>query len=166
MGDGAFERVEIEDHKSLGTQGVTGDDSELVREYLIIAFWRYDSQRDDINILREYVIDSPIILKDSVRPLRISEQAQVAYWFERCANEGEFNYCEVSLVNDGEPEKKTIRLNPDLQKQLTEANLTFTFSLARINTKEGEPILVYSKPKLDGRGKKRVSIIQTQKEAK
>ena len=43
MGDGAFEQVEVEDHKSLGTQGVIGDDSELVREYLIIAFWRYDS---------------------------------------------------------------------------------------------------------------------------
>ena len=122
---------------------------------------------DDINLLREYLVDAPIVLKDNVRPLRISAQADAAYWFERSPNENEFLYAEVSLTHGGEPDKKPIRLNPDLLDQLKEVNLTFTFSVSRINTKSGEPILVYSKPNLSAAGgKRRVSVIQSQKEAK
>ena len=85
--------------------------------------------------------------KDNVRPLNISEQATVAYWFEASKSD-ELIYCEVSLTEDHEPRRTTIRNSRDLEDQLRDPEMTFTFTLARINTKQGEPILVYSKPTL------------------
>ena len=46
--------------------------------------------------------------------------------------------------------------------------MTFTFTLARFNTKQGEPILVYSKPTLaaaeNSKAGKRTSVMFSQKE--
>ena len=111
---------------------------------------------DSIKMLREYVIDKPIVPIDNVRPLHISEQAECAYWFE-VNNMQELVYCEVSLLHEGEPLRSSLREVHELKEQLKNPEMTFTFTLNRINTKLGEPILVYSKPK-DAGSRKRVSV--------
>lgn len=94
---------------------------------------------------REYTIEEPYAPRENIRPLHVSEQAECAFWFET-NNLSELVYCEVSLTEDSQPTKTPIRLNSDLQSLLREPDKIFTFTLARINTKNGEPLLVYSKP--------------------
>ena len=60
------------------------------------------------------MIDNPFSPKDNVRPVNLSVQAQCAFWFETNKS-GELIYCEVSLVNDGEPTRTPIRLNQELK---------------------------------------------------
>ena len=53
-------------------------------------------------MIKEYTIDKPFAIKDNIRPVTISEQAEVAFWFERNEN-NEPVYTEVSLVDPAEP---------------------------------------------------------------
>lgn len=94
---------------------VEGDDeqSEEVEEYLLIAFWQYDEERDRIDMVREYEVTQPFSPTDCLRLVRLSEQAKVAFWFEK-GGKDELVYREVSLENPGEPDKISIRFNQDL----------------------------------------------------
>ena len=74
----------------------------------------------------------------------------MAFWFEKNEHSGELIYCEIPIEDDvpaEKPEKIKIRLNDDLTSLLDDPKKTFFFSLARINTADGEPIRVFSKPK-------------------
>ena len=72
-------------------------------------------------MVREYTVDKPFAPKDNVRPLNISVQAECAFWFESSKSD-DLIYCEVSLLNDGEPSRTAIRLNEELKKQLRDTD--------------------------------------------
>ena len=86
----------------------------MVREYLIVAFWTFDQNEDSIKMTREYTVDRPFAPRDNVRPLYTSVQAECAFWFESSKSD-DLIYCEVSLLNDGEPTRTAIRLNAELR---------------------------------------------------
>ena len=97
----------------------------------------------------------------------MSEQAAVAFWFEE--NElKQLVHCEISL-NDSEIAelvKTTLLFQEDLQRQLSEGPTSFSYSLNRINTKEGERILAFSVPKKGATQGKRKTIVQANMDAK
>ena len=81
IGDGSWSLDSIESASKEKQSAEKGTNDE-VREFLIIAFWQYDEQNDEIKVIREYVCDAPFIDSGNNRPLRISEQAKVAFWYE------------------------------------------------------------------------------------
>lgn len=98
-------------------------------------------------MVKEYTVDSPIVAKENVKPLHISEQAEVAYWFECDAND-KLVYCEVSLDDMGDCEKISLHTEDALKSQLSVQKNLFTYTLSRVNLMNGERILVYSVPNL------------------
>ena len=122
------------------------------REYLIIGVWKFHEESDRIEVLQEHTVDTPYCASDNIKPLNISEQAKVAFWFERNDKSGELMYCDISLEGEvpaEKVEKTKIRLNDNLTALLSDSKKTFFYSLSRINTADGEPILVFSKPKAE-----------------
>lgn len=115
--------------------------------------------------MREHIVDYPYAPSDNIKPLNISEQAKVAFWFERNDKSGELMYCEIPIDGEVPAEsiaKTKIRLNDDLSALLSDSKKTFFYSLARINTADGEPILVFSKPKAQAvPGARRVSVLES-----
>ena len=64
---------------------------------MIITKWRYDPKEDEVNCIHEYYIDRPAITEKNERPLFISRDAKVAYFFEQ--NEQlDPVYCEIPLT--------------------------------------------------------------------
>ncbi len=51
----------------------SGGEGVSERQYLIIAIWNFDSIGAKLDVIKEYVVDKPIVEKDSVKPVHISE---------------------------------------------------------------------------------------------
>ena len=156
-GDGTWESSYVEPKAEISPEGV------VTREYLIVAFWDFNADLDTISMAREYTIDAPFAVKDNLRPLHISEHAECAFWFERSERD-EVVIAEVSLREPAEPTKTNLRLATELGELLNDPMRTYSFSLTRINTSDGEQMLVYSKPssKVSGGGG---GLLKSQREA-
>ena len=89
-------------------------------------------------------MENPAIKTNNLRPLFISREAKVAYFFElNSANEPV--YCELPLDEDTQEVKKIIlRHSVELRDIVTSQKSLLNRYFGRINL-DGKPVLVYSK---------------------
>ena len=85
LGDGQWDLDSVEDCCKHANTKSESCDCPNSREYLIVTIWTYF--RGALEVEKEFIVESPIVEKDSVRPINISEQADCIFWFEKSADD-------------------------------------------------------------------------------
>ena len=103
-----------EDASESDADNLLGEES---REYLIITRWDYNPYNDEMVPNKEYVIDKPAVKNGNIRPLMVSKECGVAYFFE-LDDKDNIMYCEIDLTQeDDEGNRYYIKYNMSLSRK-------------------------------------------------